>query len=208
MVLLLTAGGCSQYSDSLGLDVTPGVGIRDVITVDMSTSDVRWKNRGVLIEKYDRGRFWACIPSLGVSWEAESMKEKIRRIDFMVDPSRCSESSQLAQLHRFRGRIAGTLSLEAPKSLRREDIAHLFGEPAYSFELLSATNNFAEFRERIQQQTRRGKSVSLLTAPATEVLSYPSHGIGFALRSNVVYTMQAMKRVEQITKADGLKPAP
>ena len=192
---LLLAAGCTASRDSADCNITPGLGISNVVTVGMTTRDIKKATRGVVIEKYETGGCDACIPDLGVSWNVENMTDQVRRLDFLVNPQVYPESSPPWRLRRYSGTVAGRLSLEKPQSLTRQKVVGLFGEPQHAFGDVppSELKNLAA---HVRATVRDGESTSMITAPATEVLSYPAQGIGFALQSNVVYTLRVMWRVE------------
>ena len=198
MGVLLFITGCTGHHDSAEYDITPGYGISNLITVGMTTSQIRRAVRGVIV-KSDTIGFHGSIPWLGAEWEGSDQAKHVYRIHFLIDPSVYKECDSKLKIQRFRGTLAGSVPLVEPKALHRKTLVDLFGKPEHFFDLQSASTNMSNLREMwqtLQACLQRGESVSTLTAPATEVLYYPQSGINFAMKSNVVYTLAVWKKFE------------
>ncbi|MCX7006181.1 MAG: hypothetical protein NTY53_02850 [Kiritimatiellaeota bacterium] len=197
IIVLLFVMGCTVNRDLTEYDITPGYGISNLVTVVNTTPQIRRAVHGVIV-KSDTSGFYGSIPWLGAEWEGRDETEQVYRIYFLIDPS-VKETGSKLKIQRFRGTLAGSVSLVEPKALQRKTLVDLFGKPERFFDLQSTFTNMNDLREmwqKIQACLQHGESVSTLTAPATEVLYYPQSGIKFAMESNVVYTLEVWKKFE------------
>jgi len=144
LVALMLAAGCTGSRDSADYDITPGLGISNLVVVGMTTPQIRRSVPGVVLERYETGGFSGSIPWLGASWGGEDTTGQVYRLDFLIDPAVYADSSPTWQLERFRGTLAG-VSLGEPKTLRRETLVQMFGEPENAFDIRTAVSS--EIRE-------------------------------------------------------------
>jgi hypothetical protein len=163
----------------------------------MTTRQIKRAVDGVVIEKLDSGRVSASIPWLGVFWTAETMSAPVFRLEFLINPTGDHVSSPTRGASRYRGTLAGNISLRAAQSLTRQTLVANFGEPENTFDIRpNATNDIPESFQRMKACGLAGQSMATLTSQDTDVIYYPRHGLDVALHSNIVYTLRVWKKVE------------
>jgi hypothetical protein len=201
--------GCSRpkYDNNAGPTITPGVGIAGVLEIGMTLEDVKHNTGDLVVEENEyTGTISLYVPSLGASWSQRTKADRITQINFNTGLSNFVPVTPMSRLPSFRGALAGVLSFASEQGVRRADLVQVFGKPQQSFDF-SMTNippgAFQSFAKTVHGFTDKGESVAIKTAPHTEIIGYPQLGIGFALRSNIVYVVGIQKKIEPSGPANG-----
>jgi len=195
LLALCFASGCSRpnFTDSSSLVADRTRGIPNVVELGMPFSEVKRATgdfiaRRTLTSPANKGKpayylSGGNIPSLGIkvsAWGHEPAR--IGQISLVVSPK--SSGS------RFSGSLLCGLSFHNGQTVSRSQIIDVFGVPINQFHSPAHTN--------MMTCLFKGESVACLFSDLyTEFIRYPTQGISFNLKSNIVQQIDINWPVEQ-----------
>jgi hypothetical protein len=203
LVLLLVFGTGCDNSSNTDLVLTPGIGIRGVIEIGMTDSQIKLPRRKIKIEKYKwfDDAWGKEVPSLGLSWEIEGKNTPIPTIGVMVASLQTEElalkdEKKNYKIERFTGKTEQGLSFEVDGGVTGEDVIRCYGKPKHIIPYAESLEKRRDDNRRLIQLRVAGESYYVFTKPDGKdgVFFYP--GIIFALSSNRVYYVTIVPAVK------------
>jgi len=200
--LLMTVGCGPRFPDNSCLTITPGVGIAGIAELGNTPQDIALHTRDLVVREFseDIGGYGFTIPSLGARWMQETLTEQVSYIDFQLDSEFLRKHLPAENIRAFRGSINGQLDCGKKGGLTRFDIISVFGSLTKTIDLSSNVDQKygKEFITKYvagRSNVMAGRSVSMFFSCDHEILFYPTNGIEFHLRSNVVYGVDIVRRL-------------
>jgi hypothetical protein len=130
LLTLVVLVGCTN--DNSHLSITPGYGISNVLTLDMTLEEIR-KIEGAHVTEHKSGTIYCVeIPWLGANWEQYDSGSPIR-IDFYV-PSHFEPG----RLHDFIGKLDNKISFVSVACVTTNQIMSAYGIPEHTIDWDSA----------------------------------------------------------------------
>lgn len=196
--------GCDGFPHSLTTSemiITPGVGVSNFVSLNMTLSEMSRKTGELLIHENKEpnpadGSFrqYVRAPSVGIEWEQKTQDQRPYLISFCVASDAINRVFFDVTKHgksRFCGRMAEGLSFATDGGVSRKRLVECFGPPLHDF---SKTVIGKEDRDLMTKWVRCGESYSMQDAKAkSEYLMYPDKGVSFVLSSNVVILVNVFR---------------
>lgn len=191
-VLFVFVSGCDNNSSS-SLVLTPGIGIRGVIEIGMTDSQIKLPRRKIRIEKYEwfDDAWGKDVPSLGLEWEIEGVNTPIPTIGVMVSSLQTEElawkdKNQYYKFKQFTGKTEQNLSFDIDGGVTGEDVIRCYGNPMHVIPYADSIDKRRYENRHLIQLRIAGESYYVAVKPDGKdgVFFYP--GIILSLRSNRV----------------------
>ena len=184
LVLLLTGCG-AKYTDTSNLNLTAGIGIKGVLEIGMTHSEVRQSTHDLVIHKFHWFPWEYEVPSLGISWQSGGVCSNDPLGIFVVYVGRCETNV----ISRFGGWLENTLAFTNGNLITEQQVQALFGEPEFKYDLsVPSPDHFPQAYHTVcaTLRTNLHSSIVLFPGDGRHRLTYPDRGVFFDSMSNIV----------------------
>jgi len=210
-LVLVTFVGCAErHRDPGSLVVIPGQGIPKIAELGMTLAEIQKAAGDLQMQPYpesglpwtknsigDRRRlFWekplhvtGVSRSLGLAVSEHNDDKPVRILIFFSDPDPFMVDSNTW----FTGRLSNGISFANRQRVTRAEVTAVFGEPAV---------HRVDLGKEEYRLVQEGTSVSAKSSNSNGVenLFYPTNGIGFCLRHDLVISFSVREKVQRPAK--------